>query len=84
MTRASAGDLEIGARLFGQRVLAEEQDQELSQGKDHEQAQQALRLVHLGVEAPQSQVALPIAETMLDLHALAIQADDLATVGRPA
>src|SRR5437762_5935774 len=77
MARVVPLHLKKRAQFFGPRVLSEQQHQKVGEGKSHQQAQEALRLIHLQVKTAQSQVALPIAKTLLDLHALAIQPDHL-------
>jgi hypothetical protein len=47
------------------------------QGKSHQEAEEALRLIRQQVQAVQSPVSFPIANALFDLHALATASHDL-------
>jgi hypothetical protein len=70
------------ARLFGQGVLPPKLEEEVRQAGPHQEAQQALRFLHLPVQAAQPQVTLPIKKTLLNPRALTIRGDRLVA-GKP-
>ena len=73
MPRVPPRRFEVGAQFFSQRVLPEQQDQQVGQGESHQETQEALGLLHLEVQAAQPQVTLPVSKALRNLHALTIQ-----------
>jgi len=84
MPRLASGHLEIRPQLFGQRVLSEQENEQVGRGESHQEAEEPLWFFDLQVEAAQPQVALPITKALLDLHALPVQADDLVRRHTPS